>query len=234
MIPKTMHAEHLAMLLTPIAPLLADPAVSEIMINGHDQVFAERGGRIEPSRHAFADAGALMAALRAVAQYAGRPLHTDAPILEAGLPDGSRVEAVIPPAAPDGPIASIRRFNPKALSLEDLVARRALHPADATVLRTLVEERMNVLVSGGTGSGKSSLLGALAALVPKTERLVVIEDARELQLDHPHVVQLEAQPSDAHGRGAVSVRELFCATLRLRPDRIVIAAGCGSHQHDLS
>ncbi len=221
-IPKTMHAEHLAMLLTPIAPLLGDPQVSEIMINGHDQVFAERGGRIEPSRHAFADAGALMAALRAVAQYAGRPLHTDAPILEARLPDGSRVEAVIPPAAPDGPIASIRRFNRKALSLDDLVTRGALRPTDATALRALVEDRMNVLVSGGTGSGKSSLLGALAALVPKTERLVVIEDARELQLDHPHVVQLEAQPSDAHGRGAVSVRDLFCATLRLRPDRIVI------------
>jgi pilus assembly protein CpaF len=222
MIPKAMHAEHLAMLLSPIASLLADPQVSEIMINGHDQIFAERGGRIEPSRHAFADAGALMAALRAVAQYAGRPLRAEAPILEARLPDGSRVEAVIPPAAPDGPIASIRRFSRKALSLDELVARRALRPADATVLRALVDERMNVLVSGGTGSGKSSLLGALAALVPKTERLVVIEDARELRLDHPHVVQLEAQPSDAHGRGAVSVRDLFCATLRLRPDRIVI------------
>ena len=129
---------------------------------------------------------------------------------------------MIPPAAPDGPIASIRRFNRKSLSLEDLVTRGALRPADATTLRALVGDRMNVLVSGGTGSGKSSLLGALAALVPKTERLVVIEDARELQLDHPHVVQLEAQPSDAHGRGAVSVRDLFCATLRLRPDRIVI------------
>jgi pilus assembly protein CpaF len=157
-----------------------------------------------------------------VAQYAGRPLRPEDPILEARLPDGSRIEAVIPPAAPDGPIASIRRFSRKALSLDDLLERGALRPEAAQLLRTLVEERRNVLVSGGTGSGKSSLLGALAALVPPAARLVVIEDARELQLHHPHVVQLEAQPADAHGRGAVSVRELFAATLRLRPDRIVI------------
>jgi len=156
MIPKTMHAEHLALLLSPIAPLLADPQVSEIMINGPCQVFAERAGRIEPSRHVFVDADALMAALRAVAQYAGRPLTANEPILESRLPDGSRVEAVIPPAAPDGPIASIRRFSRKALSIDELVRRGALPAEAASVLRELVEQRMNVLVSGGTGSGKSS------------------------------------------------------------------------------
>jgi pilus assembly protein CpaF len=222
MIPRTLHARHLATLLAPVAQLLDDPQVSEIMINGPSQVFAERGGRIEPSRHCFDDVEALSAALRAVAQYVGRPLSADDPILEAHLPDGSRIEAVIPPAAPDGPIVNIRRFGRKALSLDDLLTRGAVRPEGGEALRALVTERKNVLVSGGTGSGKSSLLGALAALVPHAARLVVIEDARELQLHHPHVVQLEAQPADAHGRGAVSVRALFTATLRLRPDRIVV------------
>ena len=233
MIPRAMHAEHLARLLAPIAPLLDDPQVSEIMINGPSQVFAERCGRIEPSRYRFEDVAALTAALRAVAQYAGRALRPEDPILEARLPDGSRIEAVIPPAAPDGPIASIRRFGRSALSLDDLSARGALRAEGVATLRALVAERKNVLVSGGTGSGKSALLGALAALVPASARLVVIEDARELQLDHPHVVQLEAQPIDAHGRGAVSVRTLFCATLRLRPDRIVIGELRGAEALDL-
>jgi pilus assembly protein CpaF len=228
-----MHERHLARLLSPIAPLLADPRVSEIMINGPSQVFAERGGRIEPTPHVFADAQALMAALRAVAQYAGRTLHSGAPILEARLPDGSRIEALIPPAAPEGPIASIRRFEVKALSLDALQSLGAMSPEGAVVLRALVAERRNVLVSGGTGSGKSALLGALAALVPPRERLVVIEDARELQLAHPHVVQLEAQPAARHGGDAVSVRTLFCATLRLRPDRIVIGELRGAEALEL-
>lgn len=222
MITKDMHARHIGALLAPIAPLLADARVSEIMINGPAQVYAERGGRIEPCPHTFSDQAALLSALRAVAQYVGRALHEAEPILEAYLPDGSRVEAVIPPAAPDGPIAAIRRFARKTLTLSELVARGAVRQDGAALLRSLVSERRNVLVSGGTGTGKSSLLGALAGLAPVDERLVVIEDARELELHHPHVVQLEAQPPDAHGRGAVTVRALFCATLRLRPDRIVI------------
>jgi pilus assembly protein CpaF len=192
------------------------------MINGPDQIYAERHGRVLLSPHRFPDGASLLAALRAVAQYAGRPLGDGDPILEARLPDGSRVEAVLPPAAPDGPIVAIRRFARAAFTLAQLIARGSLQRDGADRLLALVAQRKNVLVAGGTGSGKTSLLQALCAAIPRDQRIVVIEDSRELQLPHPHVVQLEAQPADARGRGRISVRQLFCATLRLRPDRIIV------------
>ena len=222
MIPASLHERNLRALLAPIADLLAEREVSEVMINGPAQIYAERHGRLLLTEHRFADGDALMAALRGVAQYAGRTLGPDDPILEARLPDGSRVEAVIPPAAPDGPIVSIRRFARTAFTLAQLVARGSVHRDGADQLLALVAQRKNVLVAGGTGSGKTSLLQALCAAIPRDQRIVVIEDSRELQLPHPQVVQLEAQPADARGRGRISVRQLFCATLRLRPDRIVV------------
>jgi pilus assembly protein CpaF len=174
-----------------------------------------------------------MAALRGIAQYAGRALDPERPILEARLPDGSRIEAVLPPAAPDGPIVSIRRFSRSSLTIDDLITTGSLTRRGAELLATLVRGRQNLLVSGGTGSGKTSLLNVAASFIPVDQRVVVIEDARELCLPHEHVVQLEARPADARGRGAVSVRQLFAASLRLRPDRIVVGEIRGPEALDL-
>ncbi len=222
MIPHDAHAQNLATLLAPIAELLRDPEVSEIMINGPCSIYAERRGRIERTACTFGGERGVLAALRGLAQYAGRSVSREQPILEARLPDGSRVEAVLPPAAPNGPLISIRRMSQTALTLADLSARGALDEDGVRVLGALVEQRRNVLIAGGTGSGKTAVLGALAALIPHDERIVVIEDSRELSLRHEHAVQLEAQPADARGRGEVTIRQLFKATLRLRPDRIVV------------
>ena len=222
MISRELHEQNLRVLFAPIAPLLARDDVSEIMINGADHVYIERGGQIQPSACRFASNSALLAALRAVAQYAGRELGPEAPILEARLPEGARIEAVIAPAAPDGPIVSIRRFVQASASLVELVAHGGVREAGAELLQAIVDERRNVLVAGGTGSGKTSLLNVLAGLIAEEQRVLVIEDARELRLPHEHVVHLEARPADARGRGEISVRQLFKATLRLRPDRIVV------------
>ncbi len=222
MIPPEIHDRNVRSLLAPIAEPLAAPEVSEIMINGPDQVYVERGGRIERTHHRFAGREALLCAVRGIAQWAGCVVGPESPILETRLPDGSRIEAVLPPAAPDGPILSIRRFSRSSLALDALVASGGLTHAGATLLRELVLERRNVLIAGGTGSGKTSLLNALARFIPDDQRVIVIEDARELQLAHEHVVHLEARPPDARGRGAVTMRALFRASLRLRPDRVVV------------
>lgn len=222
MIPHDVHGRNVRLLLAPIAALLADPEVSEIMINGPTVIYAERRGAITRESSTFGGSRALMSALRAVAQYTGRTLGVEHPILEARLPDGSRLEAVLPPIAADGPVVSIRRMQRGALTLDELVQRGSLSDRGRAVLRALVEKHRNVLIAGGAGSGKTSVLGALCAILPRDERVVVIEDARELSLDHAHVVQLEARPPDARGQHAVTVRQLFKATLRLRPDRIIV------------
>ncbi len=222
MIPENVYVKALATLLSPLEVHLADPEVSEILVNGPHEVFVERRGRLEPSTARFDSSAALLSALRGVAQFAGRPLGAEHPILEAHLPDGSRLEAVLPPLAPRGPHVAIRRFGVSTLDLPSLVARGSLSREGAALLTELVDKKKNVLVSGGTGSGKTSLLRCLAALSPPDERIVVIEDARELELALPHVVSLLARPADERGRGAVGIRDLFKATLRLRPDRIVI------------
>lgn len=233
MIPHASHALNLRTLLEPIAELLDDPQVSEIMVNGPSVIYVERHGRIERTRCAFDGARGLIAALSGLAQYAGRSISHDRPILEARLPDGSRVEAVLPPAAPDGPLLNIRRTSKSTLTLEGLIARGAVSDVGAAVLAELVVQKRNVLVAGGTGSGKTAVLGALAALIPHDERIVVIEDSRELSLQHEHAVQLEAQPPDARNCGQITIRQLFKATLRLRPDRIVIGEIRGDEAIDL-
>lgn len=222
MIPAAVYDDTLRSFLTPVVPLLDDESVTEILVNGPDEIFIERKGRLTKTEARFASPEKLMSALRVIAQFVGRPLDELHPILEARLPDGSRVEALLPPVAPDGPSVAIRRFSKERLTLAKLLEFGALTQDAAETLRVLVECKQNVVVAGGTGSGKTSLLNALSALVPDGERIVVIEDARELQLQREHVVQLEARPADSRGKGAVTIRDLFKATLRMRPDRIVL------------
>jgi pilus assembly protein CpaF len=221
-IPDAVFAETLVQFFAPIRPYLEDPAVTDICINGPDQIFIERGGRLEETGAAFETRESLVSALRNLAQFVGKHVDAERPILEARLPGGSRVEAILPPAAPDGPHISIRKFPEKVLDMARLVACDSLTPVCAEALDALVRAKLNVLVAGGTGTGKTSMLNALSAYIPSDERVVVIEDSKEVQLQRRHVVQLEARPADAKGRGEVTIRDLFRATLRMRPDRIVV------------
>jgi pilus assembly protein CpaF len=233
MIPREVFEESLLHFFAPIRPFLDDPSVSDIMINGPDQIFIERGGRLELTGARFQSREALVAALRNAAQFVGKQLSEEKPILEGRLPDGSRIEAVLPPAAPDGPHVSIRRFFKETLTVERLIGFGAMTHDCAAALSAFVASKLNVVVAGGTGSGKTSMLNALSSFVPEGERVVVIEDSRELQLQRVHVVQLEARPADSWGKGAVSIRDLFKATLRLRPDRIVVGEIRGGEALDL-
>ena len=232
-IPKEVFEETLLQFLAPIRPFLDDPSVSDIMINGPDQIYVERKGQLHLTNARFETREALVAALRNAAQYVGKHIDELKPILEGRLPDGSRIEAVLPPAAPDGPCVSIRRFFKETLTVERLIGFGALTPDVAATLKALVVAKLNVLIAGGTGSGKTSMLNALSSFIPDGERVVVIEDSRELQLQRQHICMLEARPPDPKGRGEVTIRELFRATLRLRPDRIVVGEIRGGEALDL-
>jgi pilus assembly protein CpaF len=233
MIPKEVFEETLLQFLAPIRPFLDDASVSEIMINGPNQIFIERKGRLELTQVSFESREALEAAMRNCAQYVGKHVDANRPILEGRLPDGSRIEAVFPPVAPDGPSVSIRRFFKETLTVKRLIGFGALTDDAASALEALVAAKMNVLVAGGTGSGKTSMLNALSSYIPEAERVVVIEDSRELQLQRVHVVQMESRPPDPKGRYAVSIRDLFRASLRMRPDRIVVGEIRGGEALDL-
>jgi len=233
MIPPHMYMQTIADLLGPLAPYMSDPSVTEILINGPERVFVERKGKLERAPTRFDDQEAVMCALRAVAQYAGQLIDERSPVLEARLPDGSRVEAVIDPIAESGPAVAIRRFSKSSMTLPRLVELDAL-PADAAqLLVALTVARCNVLVAGGTGSGKTSLLNVLAAAVPAEERVLVIEDTRELAIEREHVVYLETRKPDDDGEGAVSIRDLFRASLRMRPDRIIVGEIRGAEALDM-
>ncbi len=233
MIPREVFEQTLLSFLEPVRPFLEDASVSEIMINGPDTIYIERKGRLERTDARFPSQHALTAAIRNIAQFVGRHVDEERPILEARLPDGSRVEAILPPAAPDGPSISIRRFFRETLTAERLIGFGSLTADAAQALRCLVGVKQNIMVAGGTGSGKTSLLNVLSSFVDDDERIVVIEDSRELQLQKPHVVQLESRPPDPRGKGAVSIRDLFRATLRMRPDRIVVGEIRGGEALDL-
>ncbi|MEM9190061.1 MAG: CpaF family protein [Myxococcota bacterium] len=222
MIPREVFEQTILSFFEPIRPYLEDPSVSEVMINGPFEIFIERKGKLSRVDAKFPNHHALSAAIRNLAQFVGRHVDEERPILEARLPDGSRVEAILPPAAPDGPSVAIRRFFRETLTVERLIEFGSFTPDAAGCLHALVAAKQNVIVAGGTGSGKTSLLNVLSSFAADDERIVVIEDSRELQLQKPHVVQLEARPPDPRGRGAVSIRDLFKATLRMRPDRIVV------------
>lgn len=233
MIPKQVYDQTIRQFFAPIAPFLDDCSVTEILINGPREVFIEKRGVLERTDAGFTDEDELLAAIRHLGQYVGRTVSRERPILEGRLPDGSRVEAVLPPASPDGPHVAIRRFARETLTIDTLVEWGALTTEASELLRALVACKQNFLVAGGTGSGKTSLLNCLSSFVGSDERIVVIEDARELQLQSAHVVQFEAQAADAKGRGRVSVRDLFKATLRLRPDRIVVGEIRGAEALEL-
>jgi pilus assembly protein CpaF len=233
MIPKSVFEETVLQFFEPVRPFLDDPAVSEIMINGPDQIYIERKGMLELTQAKFPSREALMAALRNLSQYVGKHLNEDRPILEGRFPDGSRVEALIPPVAPDGPSVSIRRFFKETLTMQRLVEFGSMTPVAAKSLEAFVVAKTNLLVAGGTGSGKTSMLNALSGFIPDGERVVIIEDSREVQFQKPHVVQLEARPADPKGKGAVSIRDLFRATLRMRPDRVIVGEIRGGEALDI-
>ena len=233
MISKHVFEQTVLQFFAPIATFLDDPTVSEVMINGPDQIYIERRGVLELTSARFATREALLAALRNLSQYVGKYVSEDHPILEGRFPDGSRVEALLPPVAPDGPHVSIRRFFKETLTVDRLIEFDSLTRLAAQSLQVMMAAKLNILIAGGTGSGKTSMLNALSSFIPDGERVVVIEDSREIQFQKPHVVQLEARPADAKGRGAVSIRELFRATLRMRPDRVIVGEIRGGEALDI-
>jgi pilus assembly protein CpaF len=233
MIPERVFVETLLAFLAPVRAYLDDPSVTEIMINGPDMIFVERKGKLERVDARFADDESLMSALRNVAQFTGKQVDERHPILEARLPDGSRVQAIVPPASFGGATVAIRRFSRAMFGIERLIELGALTGDAASALASFVVAKLNIMVAGGTGSGKTSLLNTLSTYVPPSERIVVIEDSKEVQLQQEHVAYLEAQPPDRKGWGGVGIRELFRATLRLRPDRIVIGEIRGGEALDI-
>ncbi|HVO53226.1 MAG TPA: CpaF family protein [Solirubrobacterales bacterium] len=219
--------------LGPLEVLIADPAVEEVMVNGHDRVYVERAGLIEATEVAFADEEELRNAIERILAPLGRRVDELSPMVDARLADGSRVNVVIPPLAIDGPALSIRRFGVRRPGPEDLVASGTLDHEQMELLRGAVAGRRSVLVSGGTGSGKTTLLNALSSFLGAGERVVTIEDAAELRLQQPHVVRLESRPPGVEGRGEVTIRDLLRNALRMRPDRIVIGEVRGAEALDL-
>jgi pilus assembly protein CpaF len=219
--------------LGPLEILLADPAVEEVMVNGPDRVFVERGGRIEQTAIAFADEEELRNAIERILAPLGRRVDELSPMVDARLADGSRVNVVIPPLAIDGPAISIRRFGAERPGPDRLVELGTLDPGQRQRLEEAVRARRSILVSGGTGSGKTTLLNALSSFLAPEERVVTIEDAAELRLQQPHVVRLESRPAGVEGRGEVTIRDLLRNALRMRPDRIVIGEVRGQEALDL-
>jgi pilus assembly protein CpaF len=219
--------------LGPLEPLLADAAVDEVMVNGTGAVWVERGGRLEAAAVRFESEGALRHAIERILAPLGRRVDEACPLVDARLPDGSRVNVVIPPLALDGPALTIRRFRRRGMSPDDLVAAGTLTPPLRDFLARCVRARLNVLVSGGTGSGKTTTLNALSSFIGAGDRIVTIEDAAELRLQQPHVVRLEARPPSLEGRGEVTIRALVRNALRMRPDRIVVGEVRGAEALDM-
>jgi pilus assembly protein CpaF len=219
--------------LGPLEPLLADPLVDEVMVNGPESVWVERGGRLEPAGVAFSTEAELLHAIERILAPLGRRVDEASPLCDARLADGSRVNVVIPPLALSGPCLTIRRFRRQGFSLEDLVENGTLSESLAAFLTRCVRARASILVSGGTGSGKTTTLGALSGALPEGERIVTIEDAAELRLRQPHVVRLEARPPNLEGRGEVTIRQLVRNALRMRPDRIVVGEVRGGEALDM-
>jgi pilus assembly protein CpaF len=219
--------------LGPLEPLLGDPTVSDILVNGADSVYVERRGKLERTTIRFHDDAHLMNIIDRIVSAVGRRIDESSPMVDARLIDGSRVHAIIPPLAIDGPTLSIRRFAVERLGMADMLRIGTLTEPVAAVLRAVVLGRLNVLISGGTGAGKTTTLNVLSGYIPPTERIVTIEDSAELQLQQPHVVRLETRPPNIEGKGEVTQRELLRNSLRMRPDRIVVGEVRGAETLDM-
>jgi pilus assembly protein CpaF len=225
--------QHEMLGLGPLELLLADPTISDILVNTHDQVYVERRGKLELTDVRFGDEAHLLKIIDKIVSRVGRRVDESSPMVDARLPDGSRVNAIIPPVALDGPILSIRRFSVVPLKMEDLVRNKSLTPEVASILEGLAKAKVNMLVSGGTGTGKTTMLNILSAFIPEHERIVTIEDAAELQLQQPHVVRLETRPPNIEGKGEITQRALVKNALRMRPDRIILGEVRGGEAVDM-
>jgi pilus assembly protein CpaF len=220
--------------LGPLELLMSDPSVSDILVNSSSQVYVERRGRLEATDVVFSDDGHLLRIIDKIVSRVGRRIDESSPMVDARLPDGSRVNAIIPPIALDGPMLSIRRFAVVPLKMEDLVSRhKSLTPDMAMMLQGLAKSKINMVISGGTGSGKTTLLNILSGYIPDSERIITIEDAAELQLQQRHVIRLETRPPNIEGKGEITQRALVRNALRMRPDRIVIGEVRGAEAVDM-
>jgi pilus assembly protein CpaF len=217
----------------PLDPLLADPTVSDILVNGAKHVYVEKGGKLYKTNVAFKNDAHLMNIIERIVSKVGRRIDEKSPMVDARLPDGSRVNAIIPPLAIDGPSLSIRRFKADAASLDNLLKWGSMTVAIAETLNAAVQSRLNIIISGGTGAGKTTLLNSLSAKIPDDERIVTIEDSAELSLQQEHVVRLETRPPNIEGTGAITARDLVINSLRMRPDRVVIGECRGAETLDM-
>ncbi|MCL5746255.1 MAG: CpaF family protein [Acidobacteria bacterium] len=219
--------------LGPLEPLLKDPSISDIMVNGFDNVYIERGGRVVETNIRFKDQAHVRMIIERIVSNIGRRIDDSSPIVDARLEDGSRVCAVIPPLSLIGPVMSIRRYGKKVLSTEDLLKNETFTTGMLDFLSGCVEARLNIVISGGSGSGKTTMLNTLSRFIPEEERIVTIEDTAELQLQQSHVVRLETRPANIEGAGAVTQRDLVINTLRMRPDRIIVGESRGAEALDM-
>ncbi|MGB9611280.1 MAG: CpaF family protein, partial [Bryobacteraceae bacterium] len=219
--------------LGPLEPLLEDHTISDILVTTPRLVYVERNGKLYRTPVEFKDNQHLLRIIEKIVSGVGRRIDESSPMVDARLPDGSRVNAVIPPVAVDGPCLSIRRFGRNPLQMKDLIDNLTLTPEMAKFLEACVAARLNIIVSGGTGAGKTTLLNALSAFIPETERIVTIEDAAELQLQQTHVARMEARPPNIEGKGAIKIRQLVINALRMRPDRIIVGEVRGEEALDM-
>src|SRR5271167_2001971 len=219
--------------LGPLEPLLNDPTVSDILVNTYRRVYVERNGILEPTSVQFRDDAHLMGIIDRIVSAIGRRVDESSPMVDARLADGSRVNAIIPPLSVDGPCMSIRRFGRDRLNAQDLLSNKTLTPSMLELLQGCVKARLNILISGGTGAGKTTFLNVLSSYISNRERIVTIEDAAELQLHQEHVVRLETRPPNIEGKGAIQQRQLVMNSLRMRPDRIIIGEVRGPETLDM-
>jgi pilus assembly protein CpaF len=217
----------------PLEPLLRDDSITEIMVNGHDRIYVERRGKIEPHNVSFVDDAHLLRIIDKIVSQVGRRIDEASPMVDARLPDGSRVNAIIPPLSLRGPTLTIRKFARDPFTMDDLINFGSISPRAAEFAAACVRGKLNILISGGTGTGKTTLLNALSSYVPGDERIVTIEDAAELQLQQDHVITLESRPPNIEGQGEIRIRELVKNALRMRPDRIIVGEVRGAETLDM-